>query len=568
MPSDYITLNALSAELNTLLAGGKIRRICQPEKDEITLSVYNGRTNLLLVISANPNSPRIHLTTLKKENPYAAPPLLMILRKYIGSAVIKKVSAIAEDRIVEIALSARNEMFDDEDFYLVCELMGRYSNIILLNSERRVLDALYKLIPDEKQKRQIMVGARYLPPEQNKIFIGDSASLEKALAEKSSEEYKDFLVKEVGGVSAPSAIAILDIAKQTDQFTPEGIAKIASDFAEIYDTPYFAPCVCTEGKKDFFPYHYPLSPVRTVGNLDECADLIFSEADRESRVKSRAKSLEHALRLTLRKTENAITAIEKKLAEGEKAEEIRILAELITSNLYQVKPHEHFLNVYDYYTNENRRIELDPTMPANVYAQKLYKRYQKLKRGKEMSEDLLRRNQDNLLYYQAIAAQLKLAENADDLMVTEEEMREAGLLKSPRRVQKNEKSLPYSEYSFQGYRIYCGKGGLQNDFVTFKLGKDRDIWFHAAKSHGAHVIVVADKGEQINDEVIAYAAEIAAYFSERREDLSVTVDYTERKNVRRHPAKKAGLVYYSDYKSISVRPNAHPDTKKGTIKPR
>ena len=155
MPSDYVTLNALAAELNDTLSGGKIRRICQPEKDEITISVYNGRTNLLLVISANPNSPRIHLTTVKKENPYAAPPLLMILRKYVGAAVIKSVSAIANDRIIEIALRARNEMFDDENFYLVCELMGRYSNIILLNQERRILDSLYKLIPDEKQKRQI-----------------------------------------------------------------------------------------------------------------------------------------------------------------------------------------------------------------------------------------------------------------------------------------------------------------------------------------------------------------------------------------------------------------------------
>ena len=162
MPSDYITLHALAKELHARLAGGKIRRICQPEKDEITLSVFTGRTNLLLVVSADPNSPRIHLTTVKKENPYAAPPLLMILRKYVGSAVIKGVSAIAKDRIIEIAMNARNEMFDDEDFYLVCELMGRYSNIILLDAQRRILDSLYKLVPDEKQRREIQIGRAHV----------------------------------------------------------------------------------------------------------------------------------------------------------------------------------------------------------------------------------------------------------------------------------------------------------------------------------------------------------------------------------------------------------------------
>ena len=135
MPSDYITLNALASEIDEALAGGKIRRICEPEKDEITIGVYNGRTNLLLVISANPNSPRIHLTKNKKENPYAAPPFLMVLRKYVGAAVIKRVSVEHEDRIVEIKMSARNELFDEEEFTLVCELMGKAKKRRILASD-------------------------------------------------------------------------------------------------------------------------------------------------------------------------------------------------------------------------------------------------------------------------------------------------------------------------------------------------------------------------------------------------------------------------------------------------
>ena len=251
MPSDYITLNALAHELDKALAGGKIRRICQPEKDEITISVFNGKTNLLLVISANPNSPRIHLTTIKKENPYAAPPLLMILRKHIGSAVIKSINTVSGDRIVEIKLSARNEMFDDEEFYLVCELMGRYSNLILLNKERRILDSLYKLIPDEKQKRQIMIGARYLPPEQGKVFIGDKTEVAACLSGATPSEYATILVKKIAGASLPTAKTILYLAGENAN--TEQIAQTASAFADVYHSPYYAPCT-TDDPSDFYPY--------------------------------------------------------------------------------------------------------------------------------------------------------------------------------------------------------------------------------------------------------------------------------------------------------------------------
>lgn len=561
MPSDYITLNALATELDDSLRGGKIRRICQPEKDEITISVYNGRTNLLLVISANPNSPRIHLTTVKKENPYSAPPLLMILRKYVGTAVIKGISAIAEDRIVEIALRARNEMFDDKDFYLVCELMGRYSNIILLNGQRRILDSLYKLIPDEKQKRQIMVGARYLPPEQNKIFIGEEASLAGALREVDAAHYRDYLVKHVAGVSQPSASVILKVAEEKGAFTPHGVAKIAAEFANIHSSAYYSPSLKTSDPKDFYPYHYPFAETEKRDSLNQCADEIYSLSDRDSRVKAAAKALEHALNAAIKKAKNSVSVLSQKLLETEKTEEIRIIAELITTNLYRIDRHDKSVTVYDYYENKERVIPLDPILSPKEYAQKLFKRYQKLKRGKEINETLLKQNQDNLLYYESLSAEIRLAETLQDLALTEEEMRESGLIKTQKKPGAKTPSIPYMTYEKDGYLLYCGKGGLQNELVTFKVGKERDLWLHAAKSHGAHVILSADK-EQIPDDILLFAAEIAAYYSERRTDQTVSVDYTKRRNVRRHPAKKIGLVYYSDYKTVAVKPNAHEEYKK------
>ena len=560
MPSDYITLRALAAELNDTLCGGKIRRICQPEKDEITISVYNGRTNLLLVISANPNSPRIHLTSVKKENPYAAPPLLMILRKYIGSAVIKEISAAHDDRIVEIALQARNELFDDEEFYLVCELMGRYSNIILLNAERRILDSLYKLIPDEKQKRRIMIGARYLPPEQNKIFIGDESALAAALCEVSPSEYKDFLVKKAAGVSQPSAQTILSIAEKQGAMTAEGIAHIAAAFANVKDTPYYHPCLKKENPKDFYPYLYPFAEVESRDSINQCAEETYTLADRDSRIKAGAKSLEHTLNLAIKKARNSITAIEEKIKEGDKAEEIRILAELITTNLYKIKPHDKTVTLFDYYANEEKTVALDPLLRPNEYAQKLYKRYQKLKRGKEINESLLKQNQDNLLYYESLSAELKLADDPRDLTLLEEELAEAGLLKIRRKAQTKKPTVPYTVYEKDGCKIYCGKGALQNELVTFKLGKEGDLWLHAAKSHGAHAIISSPNGEPA-EKTILFAAELAAYYSERRDDQTVAVDYTHRRNVRRHPAKKVGLVYYTDYKTIIVRPSGHEESK-------
>ena len=557
MPNDYVTLNAIASELNDKLSGGKIRRICQPEKDEITVSVYTGRTNLLLVISANPNSPRIHLTTVKKENPYAAPPLLMILRKHIGSAVIKSIETIAGDRIIEIKLSARNEMFDDEEFYLVCELMGRYSNLILLDRDRRILDALHKLIPDEKQKRQIMIGARYLPPEQNKTFIGDVKGVTNELASSAPENYRTILVKKIAGASLPTAKTILSYAGE--EATPNRIAQIASAFADIYHSRYYRPCHSAL-PKDFYPYEYPFSEIEVSEGINQAADIVYSQADREARVKSAAKSLEHALELAIKKAKNSIDVISGKIADASKAEEIRILAELITTNLYKIGPRDREVTVYDYYINQERVISLDPILRPNEYAQKLFKRYQKLKRGVEINREMLKQNQDNLLYYEELAAQIKMAENVQDIAITEEEMRSAGLIRSVKQKQTKSASSRCMTFRKGDCLIYCGKGGEQNEYVTFKLGKESDIWLHAAKSHGAHVII-SSENKEISEEILYFAAEIAAYYSERREDLSVSVDFTKRKNVRRHPAKKVGLVYYSDYKTIAVKPDAHTECK-------
>ena len=557
MPNDYVTLNAVASELNEKLAGGKIRRICQPEKDEITLSVYNGRTNLILVISANPNSPRIHLTTVKKENPYAAPPLLMILRKHIGSAVIKKIGSIAGDRIIEIKFSARNEMFDDEEFYLVCELMGRYSNLILLDKNRRILDALHKLIPDEKQKRQIMIGAHYLPPEQNKPLIGDVENVERELNSVPPEEYRTVLVKKIAGASVPTAKTILNYAGEGA--TPRSIAEIARVFSDIYHSRYYRPCHSAL-PTDYYPYDYPFAETEPSEGINQAADVVYSQADLEARVKSAAKSLEHALDLAIKKAKNSIDVISQKISDESKSEEIRILAELITTNLYKIKPRDKEVTVYDYYANQERIIPLDPILRPNEYAQKLFKRYQKLKRGVEINQSLLKQNQDNLLYFEELAAQIKMAESVQDLSITEEEMRAAGLIRSAKQKQTKKETPRCMTFRKDGCVIYCGKGGVQNEYVTFKLGKENDIWLHAAKSHGAHVIISSEKKE-IGEDVLLFAAEIAAYYSERRDDLSVFVDYTKRKNVRRHPAKKMGLVYYSDYKTIAVKPDAHTERK-------
>ena len=561
MPNDYITLHALSAELNERLQGGKIRRICQPEKDEITLSVFTGKTNLLLVISANPNSPRIHLTTQKKENPYSAPPLLMILRKYIGSAVIKKIETIANDRIVEIALKARNEMFDDESFYLICELMGRYSNIILLDAERRILDSLYKLIPDEKQRRQILIGARYLPPEQNKIFIGDKDALRKGL-EATDRPYRDFLIKETAGTSSAGADQILSVTKEKGELSPSSIAETASLFADIYGSELYAPCLKTGFPSDFYPYRYAFAETEERRFLNDCADEVYSSADKEARLKASSKILERTLNAAIKKAQNSILAISEKLKDESKSEEIRITAELITSNLYKIVHGDKSVEVFDYYAGEMRVITLDPAISPSQYAQKLYKKYAKLKRGKEINEALLTQNEANLSYLENLLAQLKLADNQEDILLTEEEMQEAGLLRMHSKARTNKKPLPsYLCFEIEGYDVLCGKGGLQNELITFKIAKERDIWLHAAKSHGAHVVILGAR-DDLPENVLLQAAEIAAYYSERRQEVSVPIDYTVRKNVRSHPAKKVGLVYYSDYKTIDVKPNPHPELSK------
>lgn len=571
MPNDFVTLKALTDELNSILKGGKLAKICQPEKDELMFSIRNRGENYLLVISANPCNPRIHLTTKKKENPYCAPPMAMMLRKYLTSASIEDISMQAEDRIVDITLKGRNEMLDEKRYHIIAEMMGRYSNVIITESDYRIMDALYRITPDEKQLRCILTGALYAPPPQAKIKLNDTANIHSFFEKNSECITEEIIAKNIGGMAPATIKQLLHLSnvqnnQKLSQSDVDNIILNLNMLTNIYKTPFFKPCFGSDGSgktTDYYimPY-FDKSAYVYATTLNECADTLYSEKDAASRINTKGKRLETSIKNALKKTAKNIEIAQNKLAECDEMEDIRIEAELLTCNLYNIPKLADKTEVFNYYTDETQTINLDKTVSPHTYAQKLYKKYAKLKRAKEICAVQLSQNLTQLDYLNSIKSSLNLATDVDELKYIEEELVSASLIKrqNAAKSDKNNKIL-YAEYTVEGFTVLRGKNNLQNDKITFKEGRELDVWLHAAKAHGSHIIIFSSR-QEVPESTIKIVAEIAAYFSEMRGNCNINVDYALRKFVRRHPSGKPGLVTYTDYSTISVQPNPHTELLK------
>ena len=559
MPNDFFNINALAEELNAFLTNGKILRISQPEKDEITLALRAGGENKLLVISANPNSPRLHLSTQKKENPYMAPPFAMLLRKHLVGGKITSVSTVAQDRIVLFEISGRNELADETALRLYVELMGRYSNIILTDEEDVIFDALRHIPPDEKQLRCILPKVKYLPPSQGKISpISDGIAL--ALSAYCGGNPISYLLSTVSGFANSTAYELffrLGIPFDVQSFTSEECEAIEREihrFATAYHNDLFAPC--SDGKDFYlFPYTYNGQSYTSYPNFNCAVDELCSEKDRLTRLKTHGKRIATAIKSAETKAERLIKNGYLKLEECKNADQYRLYGDILTCNLGKVKKGATKALLFDYENGQEISIPLDGKLSPVENAQAFYKKYAKQKRTIEFVKVQLEEQKELLEYIRSIKTAFELAEQVGEFEEIERELEQNGFLKPLKQREKKKKDQPLSPavYTIDGYTAYRGKNNLQNDYITFKVATSTDLWFHVKDAHGSHVVLFT-KGATPPDEVIEKCASLAAFYSTARENPKVRVDYTQRKNVSRHPNKKIGMVIYTKYNSITVTP--------------
>lgn len=561
MPTDALTIYALARELNDKLSGARIDKIYQPEGDEITFLVRTNNENKTLVISANPAIPRIHFTGLKKDNPLNAPAFCMLLRKYLTSARILSVELFNHDRIIKFTISSKSEMMDDMTLYLYFELMGRYSNLIITNSDNKILDVLRRVPLDMSHTRRLLPSFTYAPPTQEKVSIFNQNELRHAI--EFCDRSEDSVLSAVSGISRETARELIYRANLSGN----------SDFADsfIQETSNLLstvkPCVSLNKNgvaQDFFVDKY-LSQnceFRDEKTLSDAIDNCYAEKDFEARLKTKSKHLTQVVKNAISRTEKKLGVNLDKLSDCEKAEEYRIKGELITANLYRIPKNSEGVILQNYYDdNKDIKIALDSTKTPSQNAQNYFRRYVKLKRTKETVLSMIEENKELLSYLKGISYFILSATAESDLKDIEENLVETGLIIRKQKDKKgqNKPSAPL-KYVFEDTEIFVGRNNLQNEQLTFKSALKSDTWLHVKNYHGSHVIVRS--GKELSPELLLFSAELAAFYSEAKSADKVEVDYTKIKNVRHSPAKRLGLVIYTDFSSIIVKPNEHKNYRK------
>ncbi len=568
-------LRAVLHEINAFVSdGAKVEKVYQPAKDEIDLIIRNGRENRRLCINAGSNAPRISFTENAKENPPSAPMFCMLLRKHLSGARLVSAEQLGFERAAKLSFFGYDEMGFETTRYLIAEVMGKYSNLILLDKDEKIISATKIIDFSTSRLRQILPGMKYeLPPAQDKenpLLESRSGFLEKLSAFPQERLAEKFITATYMGIAASLAREIVYRASgriDTAVYTLDAVAFFES-FERIIGclkTNVYTPSLVF-GKDGALLDYFFVAPksyegIATVEKLpDFCTllDRFFGARDRVERIKQRASDI-------LRLLNNAQTRLSKKLAlqreeliECEKGEEYKKKGDLITANIYMLKRGMSSFKAYDYSSEpiDEVVIQLDTRLSPSQNAQRMYKYYNKTKNAKSHLLQLIASAESELQYIESVRAFLERAESEEDLNEIRSELYSAGYASKMKNYtpQKQMRSRPMEFKSESGYRILCGRNNLQNELLTFKVASKGDLWFHAKGVAGSHVILVCD-GEEPSEKDYTQAAEIAAYYS-KAGAAPVAVDYTRVKNIKKPSGARPGYVIYKTNYTAYVTPRS------------
>lgn len=554
MINDLMIINATVQELKQKLIGERIEKITQPENDEIRFLTRGKNKNQTLLLCTNANFPRVHLTKTKKSSPQTAPNFCMVLRKYINGARFLDISIFNKDRIVCIELLSKTEMQDEKICKVYIEIMNRYSNIILTDESDKIIDSLKKIpLSLSGNKRIVMKGARYLPPEKNKKCVFDIALDD--LNEFDNASISKFLLDNFSGLSKTTALEIENFANTKSNINEKtNLIETVQKFYNIVDTTNFTPCI---QNGNAFPTKYKTIDCEPLqfDSLSEAIDATTQRADNNLRLNAKIKNYKNIVKNLISRYEKLIAEDERKIENSSKMENEKLIGELLTTNLYKIKKGDKIVEVLNYYNNENIKIELFEELSPSKNANLHFDKYNKLKRTKDFVEKKLVKDKLKLDYVLSIQKNLELLEIDDSLTDIENELKSLNAIKSKSySKKKKEKQQSPLIYNFNGYKILRGKNNIQNEEITFKVANTKDIWLHLKNFHGSHTVILLEN-KPLTQEVLRFAAEITA----STQSADSEIDYTERKFVKRMPHGNLGQVIYTNYKTIVAEPNKHEE---------
>ena len=578
MAFDAGMLACTLSEIKRLALGARIEKVYQPEKDEIILQMRSLEGGKRLLINAGSNNPRIGFSSIPKENPQNPPMFCMLLRKYLQGAKLVSVTQADFDRIAFLEFQTRDEMGFDCTRFLIAELMGKYSNLIFADENKKIISALKTADFSLDSARQLLAGGLYsLPSLGGKIspISVDEQKFDEILRSAPlGLEGDKFLVKTFSGISpAVARETIFRVSGRSD--TPLcdcQQSKLKKEFFTLTDTiknEKFEPTIIYDnGKPIEYSFislsHYTSLEAKHFESAGQMLDLFFDSRDKDLRVRQRASDI-------LRLLTNAETRIKKKLdiqntelSDCEKAIVYKKCGDLITANIYRLSRGDSFAELDDYDSMDDDgnfkklRIELDSRLTPSANAQKYYKKYNKSKTAKAELTNQIKLGQEELDYIYTVFDALTRAETPTDLAEIRDELYRAGYASKLKgyneRDKKNRHALSYMQFlTDDGMTVLCGKNNVQNDYITHKLAEKFDYWFHAKNTPGSHVILVTE-GKEPTDRDFTQAAEIAAHHS-KAEGQNIGVDYTLAKNVKKTPGGKPGLVIYHTNYTAYVTPD-------------
>lgn len=568
MALDAITLALLAKELDSELQGARIDKIHQPSKDEIVMHMRKRDGNIKLLISARSGSARVCLTNESFENPQTPPSFCMLMRKYFAGAKFVAANSIKGERIIMLAFTATSEMGDTVQLDLAVELMGRYANIVAINQDGKVIDAMKRVDADASSVRQLLPGLTYkLPPNRDnphlieetqqvldKVFSFD-APLNSAFM-KNTLGIGPVIAREIAyralGDRDVYAAYLSDEQKQT-------VTDVVEKVKEYYNNPQYTTVYDDNGKPSEFSFmplmQYGDLSTKSYESLNVLLDEYYAQKDKAERLRQKGKDLYRLTQTLTERTQRKQVARKEELEESRDSEKYKIYGELLTANLWQLEKGMKNIKVLNYYTNEEITIPLDVKLNGNQNAQKYYKEYKKRQTAVKMLTDLIKQGEIELEYLKSINYAVQEAQNEAELMAIRSELHGAGYIKYYKQRDKKQKPQDFIKYiSSDGFLICVGRNNLQNDKLTMKTARGKDMWFHTKKAPGSHVVVISD-GADIPLKTQNEAAMLAVYHSSLKDSARVEIDYTFVKNIKKTNDLKPGMVIYDTYESAVITPD-------------
>lgn len=540
MSFDGFFLHHMTEELRRELLGGRIQKINQPFEQELVLQIRSNRKSHKLLLSAHPVFGRVQLTDTTFENPAVPNTFIMVMRKYLQGAVIESIQQVENDRILEISVSNKNEIGDSVAVTLVIEIMGKHSNIILLDkASGKIIEAIKHVGFSQNSYRTILPGSTYVAPPQtgslNPFTVGDEKLFEILHTEDLESKRLQQIFQGLGRDTAT-----------------ELSGRLTADKLKTFRAFFASPTRPNLTEKSFSALLFSDSKTQ-MSTLSELLDTFYKDKAERDRVNQQASELIRRVENELEKNRKKLVKQEEELLATENAEEFRQKGELLTTFLHQVPNDQDQVELDNYYTGEKIIISLDKALTPNQNAQRYFKRYQKLKEAVKHLTSLIEETRATILYLESVETALAQA-SLTEIAEIREELIQTGFIRRRQRekIQKRQKPEKYLATDGQTI-ILVGRNNLQNDELTFKMAKKDELWFHAKDIPGSHVVITGNL--QPSDEVKTDAAELAAYFSKARLSNLVQVDMIETRKLNKPTGGKPGFVTYTGQKTLRVTPD-------------